>query len=606
MDIRNIAIIAHVDHGKTTLTDALMRQTGMVDNASTTSMDSNTLELERGITIYAKNASLFYKDTKINIVDTPGHADFGSEVERVLRSIDCVLLVVDAAEGPMPQTRFVLKKSLELGLKPIVILNKIDKPAANPARVHDEILELFINLRANDEQLNFPLVYAIGRDGVAKKNLSDPNIDLTPLLDTILEHVPVANKEGSKDKPLLAQPFNLAYDNFLGRMAVARIYTGIIKDGMNVTIKKYTGEVKTGRITKLYTFKGVGRVETPIAEAGDIVMLAGISDIYIGDTICENGDQEALPAIHVDEPTIALDFLVNSSPFAGKEGKFVTTRQIRDRLEKELEVNMGLKVDFSPQGNSGESFKVYSRGELHAAILIENMRREGFELQVSQPKVIIKEENGIKMEPYEEVIIDVPQEFSGTIIEKLSKRKGLMTDLKQEGDMARLTFEIPTRGLLGYKNQFTIDTKGEGIICSRFLGFKEYAGVIEKRESGSMVSMEPGKTLAFALDNLQQRGVLYVGPGVEVYVGQVIGNTSKGDDLDVNPTKGKQLTNMRASGSDGTTYLTPPQEIDIEKGLELMQDDEYLEVTPISVRLRKKYLTKTDRDRASRKDRGLE
>jgi GTP-binding protein len=604
MEIRNIAIIAHVDHGKTTLTDALMKQTHMVEESATTSMDSNALEQERGITIYAKNASLTYKDTKINIVDTPGHADFGSEVERVLRSIDCVLLVVDAQEGPMPQTRFVLKKSLELGLKPIVVLNKIDKPAANPVRVHDEILELFIDLGANDDQLNFPMIYAIGRQGIAKKNLTDESTNLEPLLDLILEHVPVANKEGANTKPLLAQPFNLAYDNFLGRMAVARIYEGVIKDGQTVTIKKTDGTTNTARLTKLYTFKGMGRVETKEAEAGDIVMLAGIADIYIGDTICESADQESLPSIHVDEPTIALDFLVNSSPFAGREGKFVTTRQIRDRLEKELEINIGLKVDFDASG--GESFKVYGRGELHVAILIENMRREGFELQVSQPKVIIREENGKKMEPFEEVIIDAPQEFSGAIIEKLGKRKGVMKDLKQDGNMVRLTFDIPTRGLLGYKNQFTIDTKGEGIISSRFLEFREYAGAIEKRESGSMVSMESGKTLAFALDNLQQRGVLYVGPGVDVYVGQVIGNTAKGDDLDVNPTKGKELTNMRSKGSDGTTYLTPPQEIDIEKGLELMQEDEYLEVTPTSARLRKKGLTKTDRDRIARKEKGLE
>lgn len=601
MQIRNIAIIAHVDHGKTTLTDALMKQTGMVSDANT-SMDSNALEQERGITIYAKNASLIYQDTKINIVDTPGHADFGSEVERVLRSIDCVLLVVDAQEGPMPQTRFVLKKSLELGLRPIVVLNKIDKPAANPARVHDEVLELFMELGANDEQLNFPMVYAIGRQGIAKLNLSDESYNLNPLLDTILKHVKVANDPGASEKKLLAQPFNLAYDNFLGRMAVVRVYEGILKDGMNVLVKKQNGESKTGRLTKLYTFTGMGKTEASEAPAGDIAMIAGIPDIYIGDTICEDASQDALPSIHVDEPTISLDFLVNNSPFAGREGKYVTTRQIRDRLEKELEVNIGLRIDFT----ESDSFKVYGRGELHIAILIENMRREGFELQVSQPKVIIREENGVKLEPYEEVTIDIPDVYQGAIIEKLGKRKGVLRDLKQDGNQVRLIFDIPTRGLLGYKNQFTIDTKGEGILCSRFTEFREYAGPIEKKETGSMVSMEAGKTLAFALDNLQQRGVLYVGAGIEVYVGQVIGNTAKGDDLDVNPTKGKELTNMRSKGSDGTTYLTPPLEIDIEKGLELMQEDEYLEITPTSVRLRKKYLTKTERDKASRKERGLE
>ncbi|MES2223519.1 MAG: translational GTPase TypA [Patescibacteria group bacterium] len=592
-EIRNIAIIAHVDHGKTTLTDALMKQTGA--NAGDVSMDSNALEQERGITIYAKNTSIRYKDTKINIVDTPGHADFGSEVERVLRSIDCVLLVVDAQEGPMPQTRFVLKKSLELGLKPIVVINKIDKPAANPAKAHDEVLELFLDLGANDEQCNFPTVYAIGREGVAMKHLEDARVDLSPLLDVVLEHVPVANTKD--DVPLRAQAFNLAYDNFLGRMAICRMYEGTIKDGQTVTVKKQSGEVKTGRLTKLYTFEGIAKKEVAEAHSGDIMMIAGIPDIYIGDTICFDASQESLPSINVDEPTIALDFIVNDSPFAGKEGKFVTTRQIRDRLEKELEINVGLKVDF---GNN-DTFKVYGRGELHIGILLENMRREGFEMQVSQPQVIIREVNGKKEEPYEEVIIDVPNEFSGAIIEKLGKRKGIMSNMKQDGNQTRLTFEIPTRGLLGYRNQFVIDTKGEGIMSSRFIEFRDYAGVIEKREVGSMISMEAGKTLAFALDNLQQRGTLYLGAGTEVYAGQVIGNTSKGDEMEVNPTKGKQLTNMRASGSDGTTYLTPFYEVDIERGLELIQDDEYLEITPKSVRLRKKFLTNSDRAKAKKK-----
>jgi GTP-binding protein len=592
-EIRNIAIIAHVDHGKTTLTDAIMKQTGA--NVGEASMDSNALEKERGITIYAKNTSIRYKDTKINIVDTPGHADFGSEVERVLRSIDCVLLVVDAQEGPMPQTRFVLKKSLELGLKPIVVINKIDKPAANPAKAHDEVLELFLDLGANDEQCNFPTVYAIGREGVAMKNLTDERKDLSPLLDVVLEHVPVANTKD--DVPLRAQAFNLAYDNFLGRMAVCRMYEGTIKDGQTVTVKKQSGAVGTGRLTKLYTFEGIVKKEVPVAHSGDIVMIAGIPDIYIGDTICITADQESLPAINVDEPTIALDFIVNDSPFAGKEGKFVTTRQIRDRLEKELEINVGLKVDFG----TNDAFKVYGRGELHIGILLENMRREGFEMQVSQPQVIIHEINGKKQEPYEEVTVDVPSEFSGAIIEKLGKRKGIMSNMKQDGNQTRLIFEIPTRGLLGYRNQFVIDTKGEGILCSRFIDFRDYAGVIEKREVGSMISMEAGKTLAFALDNLQQRGTLYLGPGTEVYIGQVIGNTSKGDEMEVNPTKGKQLTNMRASGSDGTTYLTPFYEVDIERGLELIQEDEYLEITPKSVRIRKKLLTNTDRAKAKKK-----
>jgi GTP-binding protein len=579
-EIRNIAIIAHVDHGKTTLTDALMKQTGMVEEGF--SMDSNAIEQERGITIYAKNTSLFYKDTKINIVDTPGHADFGSEVERVLRSIDCVLLVVDAQEGPMPQTRFVLKKSLELGLKPIVIINKIDKPAANPDRAHEEVFELFMDLGATDEQLDFTTVYAIGREGVAKMKLEDESKDLNPLLDTILEKVPAAKSDIAT--ALRAQPFNLAYDNFLGRMSVVRIYEGTVKMGQTLFVKKPTGETRQGRVTKLYTFEGMSKKEVAEAYAGDIVMIAGFPDIFIGETFTDNEATIPLHAIDIDEPTISLSFIVNDSPFAGREGKYVTSRQIRDRLEKELEVNVGLKVDFE----NAESFKVYGRGELHIAVLLENMRREGFELQVSQPEVIIKEEDGVKVEPYEEAVIEVPETASGVVIEKLGKRKGIMQNMKQDRGIVRMIFDIPTRGLLGYRNQFVIDTKGEGILSSRFTDFKPYAGVIEKRDVGSMISMEAGKVLAFSLGNLQERGVLYVEPGNEVYIGQVIGNVTKGDEMEVNPTKGKQLTNMRASGSDGMTFLDPAIKVTIERGLEIMNEDEYLEVTPASVRIRKK------------------
>lgn len=598
MDIRNIAIIAHVDHGKTTLVDAMMRYTGMVKDGA--SMDSNDLEQERGITIYAKNCSLTYKGHKINIIDTPGHADFGSEVERVLRSIDSVLLLVDAQEGPMPQTRFVLKKSIELGIKPIVVLNKLDKPAANPERVHEELLELFLELGANDDQLDFTMIYAIGVKSLAKKNLSDEFVNFDPLFETILEHVAVASgdEEKAKTEVLKAQPFNLAYDNFLGRLAIARIRTGMIKTGQTVYIKKPDGQVTSGKVTKLFTFEGTGRKEAEFAIEGDVVMIAGFPEIYIGDTVTNDPNAEMLPTITIDEPTICLSFLVNDSPFAGKEGKFVTTRQIRDRLEKELQVNVGLKVDF----DSGENFKVYGRGELHIAILLEQMRREGYEIQVSQPEVIIKEVNGAKMEPFEEVVIDTPDEFSGVIIDKLGKRKGVMTFMKSNDHGAsRLTFDIPTRGLLGYRNQFVVDTKGQGIMSSRFTEFKPYAGEIERKAVGSMVSMENGKAVAFALDNLQSRGTLYVGHGTEVYVGMVLGNTSKGEEMDVNPTKGKQLTNMRASGTDEATILIPPIPVTIERGLEIMNADEYLEITPSSVRLRKKYLTKTDRDKAKKK-----
>ncbi len=594
MEIRNIAIIAHVDHGKTTLTDAIMRQTGAADES--TSMDSNTLEKERGITIYAKNTSINYKGTKINIVDTPGHADFGSEVERVLRSIDSVLLVVDAQEGPMPQTRFVLKKSLELGLKPIVVINKIDKPAADPKRAEEQVLELFLELGANDAQADFPVVYAIGRQGMAKRKLEDDSKDLMPLLDVILEKVSPASNPELLAKPGRLQSFNLGYDNFLGRLAIARIYEGEISAGANVFVKKPGGESRTGKVLKIFTFEGLQKKEVEKAFAGDIVMVAGLPDIDIGETITTDASVEALPAIAVDEPTITLNFLVNNSPLAGRVGKYVTSRQIRERLEKELEINVGLRVDFE----NAENMKVSGRGELHVAILLENMRREGFEMQVSQPQVILHEVNGEKHEPFEEVIVDIPSEYQGAIIERLGKRGFVMQDLKMEGPVVRLIFEGPTRGLLGYRNQFVIETKGEGILSSRFVGFRPYYGEISKRPTGSMVSMMSGKALGFSLYNLQDRGQLYIGPGTEVYEGMVIGNTSKGEEMPVNPCKGKQLTNMRASGSDEAIRLTPPYELTIERGLEMITDDEYLEITPEDVRIRKQFLSETERAKAKR------
>ncbi|MFA5931788.1 MAG: translational GTPase TypA [Candidatus Paceibacterota bacterium] len=599
MEIRNIAIIAHVDHGKTTLTDALMKQNGGLQDEGV-SMDSNDLEKERGITIYSKNTSINYKDTKINIVDTPGHADFGSEVERVLRAIDSVLLLVDAAEGPMPQTRFVLKKSLELGLKPIVVINKIDKPAADAHRVHEEVLDLFFELGANEEQANFETIYAIGREGKAFRHLDDKSEDLSPLLDLILEKVAPASLD--EEGKMSAQVFNLGYDNFLGRMAIARIYSGKMLSGSQVFVKGENGTRK-GKITKLFSFEGINRKEIEYATSGDIVLLSGIPDIYIGETLCEDESITPLPHIAIDEPTLSLNFLVNDSPFAGKEGKFLTSRQIKERLEKELEINVGLKVDFSPdQGDKmGPSFfKVYGRGELHIAILLENMRREGFEMQVSQPEVIIKEENGVKTEPYEELVIDVPMESSGSVIEKIGKRRGLMRDMVEKEGIARIIFDIPTRGLLGYRSEFIIDTKGEGIMSSRVTGFREYAGEIKKREYGSMASMVSGKAVAFSLANLQERGILYVDHGTEVYEGMVVGNVLKGDDMSVNPTKGKQLTNMRASGTDEAITLNPVFTLSIERGLEVMNGDEYLEITPKSVRLRKKYLTEIDRIKAKR------
>ena len=593
MEIRNIAIIAHVDHGKTTLTDALLRQTGMVKDESQ-SMDSFELERERGITIYAKNTSLFYKDTKINIVDTPGHADFGSEVERVLRSIDSVILVVDAAEGPMPQTKFVLKKSLELGHKPIVVINKIDKPAARPTEVHEMVYELFLDLGATDEQLNFTTVYAIAREGIAKRELNQASKDLTPLLDTVLEKVPAAGSDTTS--PLRLQPFNLAYDNYIGRLAIARVYEGRLKAGQKVVVKNPDGNNRNASVTEIFTFEGFERKKAQEVFAGDIVMLAGITDIDIGETVCVDESQETLPAIKVDEPTLSFDMLVNNSPFAGREGKSVTTRQIKERLEKELEVNVGLKVDFT----SPDRFRVFGRGEMHLAILLENMRREGFELQVSQPKVITKEENGTKLEPFEEVTIDVPEGKEGVVIEHMGKRRGSLKDMKSSHGHRRVVFEVPTRGLLGYRSQFIIDTRGEGIMASHVIGFRQYVGDIERRDYGSMISMMAGKTAGYALANLQERGSLYVGPAVEVYEGMVVGSVTKGNDMTVNPIKGKALTNMRAAGSDEALNLTPPMLITLERGLEIMAEDEYLEITPKNVRLRKQQLTEVDRNKAKK------
>ncbi|MBI4066013.1 translational GTPase TypA [Candidatus Kaiserbacteria bacterium] len=609
MEIRNIAIIAHVDHGKTALTDAILKQTGAA--AEGTTMDINALERERGITIYAKNAAVEYKGTKINIVDTPGHADFGSEVERVLRSIDSVLLVVDAQEGPMPQTRFVLKKSLELGLKPIVVLNKIDKPAANPSRAHDQVLELFLELGASDEQSDFPVVYAIGRDGRASLSPDDLMMgaekDLSPLLDLILEKVPPANRIDGHDVLInlaaTAQPFNLAYDNFLGRLAIVRIYSGTFRPNQNVFIKKPDlpaqagGTTHTGRTTKVFTFKGLERVEVAEASAGDIALIAGLPDIYIGETVTTDESANPLPAIAVDEPTIALNFLVNNSPFAGKEGKYVTSRQIRDRLLKELEVNVGLKIDFS----NADSLRVSGRGELHIAVLLENMRRDGYELQVSQPQVIFRKENdGEVLEPFEEIIVDTPSEFQGAIIEKLGTRAFVLQNLIQHGNIVRLTLVGPTRGLLGYKNMFIIDTKGEGILSSRVLGFQPYAGEIKKRQVGSMISMTSGKSLGYALWYLQDRGQLYIKPAIEVYEGMVVGNTSKGEEMMVNPTKAKNQSNVRSSSMDEAITLVPIFDLTIERGMEIMSDDEYLEITPLSVRLRKQFLTENDRAKSRR------
>ena len=591
MEIRNIAIIAHVDHGKTTLVNALLKACKVFSDHQEIEdrvMDSDQQEKERGITIYAKNAAIFYKDTKINIIDTPGHADFGSEVERVLRTIDATILLVDAYEGPMPQTKFVLQKSLELGKKVLVVVNKIDKDSARPDWVIDHVFDLFVKLKASDKQLDFPYMYTIARSEIAIKNLDDPQKDITPLLDFILEHVNPAPTDLNNN--FIMQPVTLTYDNFLGRIAVGRVHAGKIKNNQTVTIITPQGKKRTAKISNLFVFEGLKRLEKNEIFAGDIVAIAGISDIFVGETISDNADIQPLPAIAVDPPSLAMYFMVNDSPFAGTEGKLVTSRQIRERLEKELETNVGLKIEFSE-----DKFKVIGRGEMHLSVLIESMRREGFELQVSQPEIIFTEKDGIKTEPLENVIINVPEEISGKIIELMSKRKGEMINMKTENNLTTLEFQIPARGLLGIRSHFTILTKGEGTMFSSYSHHAPHMGPIEKRQVGSMISGITGEAVAYALWSLQERGPIFIKPGTAIYEGMIIGEYNQGQDLTVNPTKNKKLTNVRASGSDEAINLTPPINITLEKAIEYIQEDEYVEITPKSIRLRKKWLTENDR-----------
>jgi GTP-binding protein len=587
-NIRNIAVIAHVDHGKTTLVDGLLQQSGTFaahKEVAERVMDSNDIERERGITILSKNTAIRYNDYKINIIDTPGHADFGGEVERVLKMVDGVLLLVDAQEGVMPQTKFVLKKAIELGLRPIVVVNKIDKPAAEPERVVDEVFDLLVALDADDTQLDFPVLYAAARDGYAKWSMDDENKDLTPLFEAILEHVPAP--DGSADNTLQTQVFTLDYDNYVGRIGIARIFNGRVKAGEQVLLAKSDGEKVKGRISKLIGFLGLDRIEIDEAEAGDIVAIAGFNEIDVGDTITDPNDPQPLDPLHIEEPTLSVIFSVNDGPFAGREGKFVTANKLRERLEKEMETNIAMRLEQLGEG----SFKVSGRGELQISILAENMRREGYEFLISRPEVVIKEENGVRLEPYEHLVIDVPEEFSGAVIEKLGRRKAEMTSMNPMPDgTTRIEFEIPARGLIGFRTQFLTDTKGEGIMNHSFLEYRAFVGNVEHRANGALISMENGKALGYSLFNLQDRGVLFIKPQTEVYVGMIIGEHSRPNDLEVNPIKGKKLSNVRSSGADDAIVLTPPREMTLERAMEWIEDDELVEVTPESIRIRKRYL----------------
>jgi GTP-binding protein len=588
-DIRNIAIIAHVDHGKTTLVDGMLKQSGIFranQNVADRIMDSNDLERERGITILAKNTSVIYKGITINIVDTPGHADFGGEVERVLKMVDSVLLIVDASEGPMPQTRFVLKKALALNLKPIVVINKIDKPSSRIDEVIDETIDLFFDLGANEEQLEFPIIYAHARAGIAKYNLDDESSDLTPLFETIINKVEAPT--GYIDEPLQLLITTIEYDEYVGRIAIGKVFRGRIKYGQNVVLCKRDGNLQNEKIGRFYGFSGLKRVEIEEAYLGDIIAISGIENINIGETICDAQFPDPLPIIEVEEPTISMTFLVNNSPFAGREGDYVTSRHLRERLMKEIETNVALRVK---ETDSTDAFEVFGRGELHLSILIETMRREGYEFQVSKPTVITKELNGILCEPIELLYVEIPQEYMGTVMEKLGSRRAEMVNMSTNNDgYTKIEFKIPTRGLIGYRSQFLTDTKGNGIMNHVFSGFEPFRGEVPERNRGALVAFETGETTTYGLYNAQERGELFIGPGIEVYEGMIVGENSKPDDLDVNVCKKKHVSNMRAAGSDEALKLSPPLEMSLEQYLEFIDSDELVEITPKSIKLRKKIL----------------
>ena len=598
-NIRNVAIIAHVDHGKTTLVDALLKQSHIFrsnEQVAERVMDSNDLEKERGITILSKNTAVMYNDVKINIVDTPGHADFGGEVERVLKMVDGVLLLVDAFEGPMPQTREVLKKALSLHLKPIVVINKIDRPGCNQNKVVDQVLDLFIELGADDDQLDFPVIYASAKNGIAKMSLDEESDNVHCIFETIINTITPPECEIEGPAQMLVS--NIDYDDYLGRIAVGRVERGTIKDGMPVAVCKADDKISNGKVAKLFTYMGLNKVEVEEMQAGDIIALSGITDINIGDTICDINKPEKIPFVNIDEPTVSMTFSVNDGPFAGREGKFVTSRHIRDRLFKELERNVSLRVK---ETDRAESFEVSGRGELHLSVLIETMRREGFELLVSRPKVIFKEIDGQKCEPIEKLVVNVPDDCIGNVIEKIGRRKGEMINMEPaELGHTKVEFKIPARGLIGYRTEFMTDTKGNGTMNSVFDCYEPYKGEISARTRGTLVAFETGTSVTYGLYNAQERGELFIGPGVEVYEGMIVGLNSKAEDISINVCKEKHLTNTRASGSDDALRLVPPIQLSLEKAIEFIQDDELVEVTPLNIRLRKKILDSKTREREAR------
>ncbi len=597
MNIRNIAIIAHVDHGKTTLVDKMIHTAKLFKEHELTGeliLDNNDLERERGITILAKNVSITYNGAKINIIDTPGHADFGGEVERVLNMADGVLLLVDAFEGPMPQTRFVLQKALQMGKKAIVVINKVDKPNCNPDWAHEQVFDLMFSLDATEEQLDFPTIYGSAKQGWMSTDWNKPTEDITPLLDAILEHIPPPQVEEGSPQMMIT---SLDYSNFIGRIAIGRLKRGALNSNQPVSLVKKDGTVGRHRIKQLYVFEGMGKKEVSRVEAGDICAVVGVDGFDIGDTIADYENPEALETIAIDEPTMSMLFTINDSPFFGKEGKFVTSRHIRERLEKELEKNLAMRMQ---ETNSADSFMVFGRGVLHLAVLIETMRREGYELQIGQPRVIVKEIDGVKCEPVEELTIDVPEETSGKCIELVTRRKGVMKSMEPKSDRFVLRFEIPSRGIIGLRSNILTSTQGEAIMTHRFLHYEPWKGELPGRQNGSLIVLENGTAIPYALDNLQDRGVFFIEPGEDVYEGQVIGENNRPGDLVINVTKTKKLTNMRSSGADDKASLPPPRRFTLEEALEYIQEDEYVEVTPQNIRLRKIYLKEHDRKRNQR------